>query len=265
MGSFHPKPGPDPSKCASYLGSAATVTLMSALMSVERRVWVPAAAAAALLLVLAAVWAFRSDPPSGPSDGSKAAAPATDAPQALTQAKWQVKSFPARVGAKLSKSQKKAAEAEGDLAGTAVKTVIDAAFLERSALKGLGGKELAPGVEAAFDEARLGAPGGAKKVRITRRVAHIGIDPLTARRASAEVSVGFRAVVEGKPQRYLQRATLWLEKTNGKWQVIAFSGDRFDVEPKPDRKEKGSDKPGGKAGGKGDKGKDTKRKKGGRG
>lgn len=236
---------------------------MSALMPVERRVWIPAAAALALLLVLAAVWTLQSDPPPGPaSSGDKEAAPAIDAPQALTQAKWEVRAFPARVGAKVTKGQKKAAEAEGGLAGATVKTVIDAAFLERSSLKGLGGKELAPGVEAALDKARFGAPGGAKKVRITRRVAHLGIDPLTARRASAELSVGFRAEVGGKPQRYLQRATLWLEKTDGKWQVIAFSGDRFDVEPKPDRKEKGSDRPGGKDGGRS---KDTKRKKGGRG
>lgn len=236
--------------------AAATVGRMSALMPEERGFLIPAAALLALLLAGVPLWIAGSEPSTrylGAGEGSAESVPvapeapaAPEPPEALIQAEWTVKTFPARIPGSPTTIEKSAIKAEGVVAARTVRAVIDAAILERSDLRDLGGEELGPAVEGALVAARFGAPAGAKDVQITRRIAHIGIDPLTARRATAEISVGFKATVSGKTRRFVQRSTLWLEKTENKWQVVAFTGDRYGVEVKPDKKAKGSDGPSGK-------------------
>jgi len=225
------------------------VAKMSALLPVQRRLWLPIAGLLALLLLGIALWNGRAATDgtlSTGSGGTGSAPPVAETPEILEQAAWTVRSFPAELAGALTSGEKKAVSAEGKAAGAAVKAAVDAALLDAASLKTLAGKELTQGVANALAGARFGPPKGAKDLQITRRVAHIGIDPMTARRAAAEVAVGYKAVVDGKTRRFAQRSTLWLTKTDGEWQVTAFTGARFDVKPQPDRKEKGSDKPAGK-------------------
>lgn len=245
---------------------------MNVLMPPQRRVLVPLAVA--LALVAAAVSLWITAPGAGTrslgAGNTDAAPPAGGIGKRTEQATWTVKAVPAKVDQAITEAQRKAVSAQKQPVTSTVKAVVDASLLDAVALKSLGGKELTEGVANALAHERLGAPQGAKDILITRRAAYVGIDPISSRRAAADVTVGFKATIDGRVKRFSQVYTLWLTQSDGRWQVSAFTGDRYMVKPKPDEKNKngpGKDGPGdgsGKASRtKGDKGDGGKRGGGG--
>lgn len=201
---------------------------MNVLMPPQRRVWLPVSVALALVAAGFSLWitAPRAGTRSLGAGNTDAAPPAGGIGKLAEEATWKVKVVPAKVDRPITRAQKKAVAANQKVVSSTVTAVVDASLLDGVSLKALSGKTVTEGVANALARAHLGAPQGADGVVITRRAAYIGIDPISARRAAAEVAVGFKARVEGRGRRFSQHFTLWLTKSSEGWQVSAFAGDR---------------------------------------
>ncbi|MGH2754444.1 MAG: hypothetical protein ACRDLB_08410 [Actinomycetota bacterium] len=197
---------------------------MSTMIPTERRTWLPLAAGMSLLL--AGIWGMlvlpRRDIPSSrrPTDAISITDPS------IPQARWEARVFPAGVLGDVSKSEKALVKRARPKVVTTVREIYDALLLAPGRLNDLRGNALTPEAAAALARSGLAVPKGMNDIRTTKRVANIGIEVETARRAAARVSVSYRGMLNDKPVKIAQRATLWLEDDGKHWLVIAFNGEQ---------------------------------------
>ena len=190
---------------------------MSLVAQSQRRlVWPVAIALTCAMLVALLLYLPTRTPPVG-SSGSIAA-------PGVTQAAWEIQTFPAgAAGAgRFSKADKERFRAQRVRVATLVEDVYDAFFLTPATRQRVVAEHFSKPAAARVTKAKLGVPTGVSGVQIKRREARIGIYADGANRAAARVVVAGIATAKGRKARFRHAATLWLERTGGSWQVIAF-------------------------------------------
>ena len=199
---------------------------MSIVAPTQRRLWVPALAGVAFATIsIAMLWALTgADRTSvSSSDSPQVAAPAAD------QARWRIKTSAAR-SAPITKTQRELiARRKPELLAT-VRNIYNTLFLTPSAKPTIVKEYFAPVAASSFRADRTGIPNDATDVRITRRIARIGIEAQGVNRAAALVDVEARATRGGRVTKLSHRARLWLQREADGWKVIAY-----DVSQRPRR------------------------------
>ena len=215
---------------------------MSTTISLDKRIWLPAALAGLALLGVGLALLLSSDeePSRARSGEERPTTPERKAPppppaRAVKQADWKVSFSRAGTSGRLSKRAVTRLRAQRPRLTSAVRAATDAMFL--------GGQPSASSyfrgpARGAFRRAKFGAPEGAKEVRTLRRTAQVAIQATTAKRAAASVTVIARGVVGGRDFKLRHRSHLWLERTKKGWKVIGF-----DIDQRPMRLTQDRDKP----------------------
>lgn len=198
---------------------------MSAIAESLRRQWIPVAGFG-IVVVAAIVWLLTLHymSPGGSASNLPQAAPAID------QAPWKVtRTIEGRSG-KLSNADKKNILARGTAAIGVVKTVFDGIFLEPSTLDDVVKKSFTSDAAKSLNARQLGFPDGTTEIKTLSRHAVLGIDAAQARFATADVEIVAKGDTGTKLVKVAQHATLWIERDQSQWRVIAF-----DVQQRPSK------------------------------
>ena len=220
---------------------------MSLVAPVQRRPWIAVAAGLTLLIAVVTTLVLVDLPGrhilSGRDD-----APAVQ--EAVPQAPWTIKAYPAGVTAKVTKAQEKVLAKRRPEVIALVKRVYDSLFLHPGRLDGTLEENFTQAAATALKRSGAGvAEAGAAAT--TLRTARIGLQASGgARLAIASVTVrAARPDADAAPLRH--KATLWMQRANGGWKVVAFDVDQGPIpelggqnagEAKGDGKRKGKRK-----------------------
>ena len=206
----------------------------------QKRPWILIAAAIILVLAVAVTIAAIDLP------GERLISRGEPAPQvapALPQAAWKMNVKPSGVDGKLSPAAKKAVGRQGPQVRALVKRVYDSLFVRPKTLPVTLKQSFTGPAAVAFKRAGAGVS-EAGRASTTLRRASIGIQAEGARTAVAAVTV--RAVGDtAGATPVLHRSTLWLERAESGWKVVAFNVQQALAPTAPATKAKGRD---GKAG-----------------
>lgn len=178
----------------------------------------------AWVLALALGVAPACDVPGGGDD------PAEDGRRrGAAQARWEVTSDVSGRFGDLGPRARKELRARRRELVRVVREVYAAAWLrpraERRVVRARFGRRAA----RAFLESRLGPPDD-ERVRTTRRVLELDVAADDPRRGAARVAIVARVGDHARGRRVRHRATLWLERHDGRWRVIAFDALERSIE-----------------------------------
>lgn len=148
------------------------------------------------------------------------------ADQAIPQAAWEVKAYPAPGAAGITKEDKQVFRAERDAVVGRIQRLYEALFLKPVAVESAMRDSLSREASKALDGSRLGLHDKVEDVRTTKRFVKVGIQVDGGRRAAAVVLVEARALRESSPIKVWHRAKLWLEKGESGWKVVAFDAEQ---------------------------------------
>ncbi len=190
---------------------------MSAIAENLRRQRLPLLTIAVVLALGAVAWVFVA---RATSEHLTQPAPPVAAP-AIEQAEWKIDYTAARSG-KLTKAQHARYVARKDAVAGLVQGLYDAIFLEPARLQQVVKAAFTSDGARSLRADRLGFPSGATDVTTTSRKADIALDARTAASAIARVSVTAEATLGDRTEMIAHRSTLWIERANGGWRVIAF-------------------------------------------
>ena len=191
---------------------------MSAIAESLRRQRLPLLTIATVLVLGAVAWVLISQTTSKhlTTPDYPIAAPAVE------QADWKLEhSLEGRFG-KLTKPQQARLEAQRPKVAALVQNIYDAIFLEPVGLNLLVKESFSTEAARSISTDKLGFPKGATDVKTTKRRAHIALDAQTADFAIGRISIVAEAEVGGKQVDIEHRSTLWLERREDGWKVIAF-------------------------------------------
>jgi hypothetical protein len=130
-----------------------------------------------------------------------------------------------RVG-KLSKKQKRRHKVQREQVKSVVREVYTALFLEPDSIRDVISERFSRRAGRALLRAGPGFRPGAERVRTVRRTANIGLQAHTASAAAAKIFVRARARGSGSVVKLRHRATMWMQRIEGKWRVIGFEVDQ---------------------------------------
>jgi hypothetical protein len=189
------------------------------IVAERRRTWLlPAgiclAAAVAVSVAVAVLWRH----PHATNTNSQ---PFTAAP-AAEQAPWKVKGFAAGALAKVGKKDKAAVATQLSAVESLVRGVYDAQLMDPKDLPKVVQRSFTHAAATTFEKARLGVPKGATDVRSTTRHARIGVNVADTKSAAAEVTIAVVGELKGQKIRINQHSTLWMQRLEGKWQVVGY-------------------------------------------
>jgi hypothetical protein len=122
---------------------------------------------------------------------------------------------------RLTKTDKAAFNKARPSVATLIEDVYDGIFLEPGTLKDVVAQTFTKAAAASLPK-ELGFPEGISNVEILRRRANVGIQARGAKHAAAEITVAAKGVVGERTVGLFHDATLWLERDEGEWKVIAF-------------------------------------------
>lgn len=215
---------------------------MSLVAPIQRKPWIAIAAGLTLLIVLATTLLLIDFPGKHVlSGGGEEGGVVPEA--AVPQAPWSIKAYPAGVTDKVTKDQAKVLEKRRPEVIALVKRVYDALFVHPGRLAGTLDENFSADAAAALrrSSAAISEPG---TVATTFRSAQIGVQAGGGSRlAVASVTVrAARSDPEAAPLRH--KATLWMERRNGGWKVIAFDVDQGPVAGETNKKDGGAKKKG---------------------
>lgn len=198
---------------------------MSIAARAQRRItfpWVAMAVltAAAIAATAVAVVAVRESPSPVPLQQAAETARA-HSPWRVTLSK---KAMAARPGSSLRADL---VDERAAVAG-AIQGVYDALFLHGD-VDAAARKYFAPAAGRELRKSSFGWPAEAARVFLKKRKVRIALQFDGGRRGVATVKLAGRARVEGDRLRIFHRSTLWLEKTDGRWRVIAFEAIQHPV------------------------------------
>lgn len=192
----------------------------------RRRFGFPWAAAAGILAAAAitttVVVAVGSRSGSTPAPRERVVTVARD------QAPWQI-----TLGAKVMGRSAKGAggagiSAERSAIAASVAEVYDAVFLDGDVDSALT-SHFTPEAARRLAASDIGWPEDATRISLRKRKARVALQFDSGRRGVATVKIAGRALVDGERMRIFHRSTLWLEKSEGRWTIIAFDATQFPV------------------------------------
>jgi hypothetical protein len=117
--------------------------------------------------------------------------------------------------------------------GRLIKSVYNAAYLRPDRMDKVVQKYLAPKAAKAIRKWGPQIPDDAQKIKTHKRAATVGVDPRGASRAVARVHVVASGQDGGKEFKTLSVDRLWLDRSHGKWVVIAYDVHRKPLPLKP--------------------------------
>lgn len=190
-----------------------------------------------VVLIVAAAW--------GPSRSSSQALDhaepghGTVAAPRVEQAAWKIDTFPAGLTKKVDKHDRARFNTQRAAVTAIVREVYDALFLHPGKITETIAKDFAIRARRAVAATKAALPRGARNVQILKRTAHIGLQGNLARQAVATASISLKGETPKKsygsarvgigapsaasvPFRMVHRSTLWLERGDSGWKVIAF-------------------------------------------
>jgi hypothetical protein len=182
------------------------------------------AAALVGILVVAILVLQRSDVLPTTASSADDRAPIEVVDQAVEQAPWRVRVFPAGAGGKPAAAQMRTIKRQRDALEGTVTSVYDALLLQPAAIASMSGKELTQGVASALERSKLSPSSEVEDLRTKKRRAQIGVQAKGAKHAAARLDVTATALVDGEPVRFRQQVTMWLERAGRTWTVVAFEG-----------------------------------------
>jgi hypothetical protein len=191
---------------------------LSIVATARRRSWLlPAGITLALLVAVSpAVYVFLEH-----SRTTTPARPFTAAPEE-DQAPWKIETFPAGAIAKIGKADRALVENRAAAVEGIVKDVYDAELMDPGTLPKVLDRSFTSKAAESFAKAGLGVPKGASDVRSTTRKARIGVDILGGRAAAADVKISLVGDLKGDTLKITQRATLWMQRDQKHWRVVAY-------------------------------------------
>ena len=209
---------------------------MSTSARTDQRKYSPAAVLAAVVACLAAggVAAFLAGlGDESPSTVTPQARPRTVAsPPEVNHARWRIRHHATGGLGKLTKAQRRRVRAQAPRVGALVRQVFDTLFLDPA--------RVSPVVRASFTRSaarswvRLraaGPPRGTSRLELVARRARLSFDARSATQAVASVRLAARGRTVRRRFRLAHETTLWLERSPGKWRVVAY-----DVSQRPVRR-----------------------------
>lgn len=197
---------------------------MSAIAESLRRQRLPLLTTMAVLVASAGVWALLAQTATQHRRGSALPVAAPE----IEQAPWKVTfSAEGRFG-KPTKSQREAFANQRKNVAAVITGIYDGIFLEPARLDAVVKASFSREAARSLRTNRLSFPKGATEVTTTYRRARIGLEAERANFAIGRVTVLATAMVQERKVELEHRSTLWLERAEGSWQIIAF-----DVEQGP--------------------------------
>jgi hypothetical protein len=191
------------------------VSEVSTVVSTDRRIWLPMLVS--LALIGAGLVTVLNLPTS--ISGLSLISPSTPA---IPQAEWRIKAHPAGALDKISPKQKKFLASQEPAIKSLIRDVYDAAFIDPASLKTTLNKNFQDAAAGALLRADVGFPATVEAVRTITRRARVDIDAARGTHAAASVQILARGTIGNKIVRLRHRSVLWMEKSDGKWRVIAF-------------------------------------------
>ncbi len=190
---------------------------MSAIAESLRRQRLPLLTIALLVALGMVAWTFTSR-----TTTSSVTAPAAPvAAPAIEQAEWKIDYSTARSG-KLTKAQQQRYAEQRVKAATLVRSLYDGIFLEPARVEEIVKQSFTSDGARTFRPDRLGFPSGARDVTTVTRKADIALDATTTRAAIARVAIVAEATLGDRTEDIDHRSTLWMERGENGWRVIAF-------------------------------------------
>lgn len=205
---------------------------MSVIADGLKRQRLPLMAILAAVVMAGLVWlSLAQTRPHSPSTGQSVAAPRNEQPA------WKINvSVEGRLG-KLTAADKAAFNKARPMVVSLVENLYDSVFLNTGSLDEIVATTFTKPAATSIKETKLGLPADATDVTIIRRAAAIGLEATGSRHAAAEVTVIAKGAVDGTPVAVRHASTLWLERQDGDWKVIAFEVTQgpFSRSKSPDR------------------------------
>lgn len=179
-----------------------------------------AAAVVAASMILSALWA---NPVAVLTVGG-AAAPIAPAVEATTP--WDTAITPVGTHRSLDKAQRARFEAQRPKLRATVEGLVDASILEPSTLGGIARTSMTASAAKAFRDAAPLVPQKATAVEVVRRTGSIGMQAPVFKAAAARMKVTMRGIVSDRTVKWRTNLTLWLERDDNAWRVLAFDLER---------------------------------------
>ncbi|MDP9069637.1 MAG: hypothetical protein M3N53_15035 [Actinomycetota bacterium] len=210
---------------------------MSVVAPDEDRVWVVAGVSIAAVLLVGLLLLGGGDRAEPVVSHDAPGAPRTEKLVPPPQARWKITTHSAGVVEPVTKAQQRAVARQRPALSALVRRVYDALFVHPGRSRAVLRDTFTRRAAGAFRRSGAGVA-TAGVASTTLRRADIGIAPTDgARLAVATVAVRAQADEPGAT-RFLHRSTLWLERSQRLWKVIAFSIDQGRLaEPSDDKKQ----------------------------
>jgi hypothetical protein len=195
---------------------------MNNSMTIQNRIWLPLVAAGiALALAVGLLTYVLLQQQTESRGGGARPAPTIEAPTSLPQARWRVKTVP-KGGKRISKAEQARVKKRGAKVATVVQTFFDTLFLDPTNTDEIVAATFTRGAAKALARPGVGLPQGAEEVQTLRRRANIILYAETASQAIATVEVRLKGVAEEQAFRLQHAATLWLQRSDKGWRVMAY-------------------------------------------
>ncbi len=141
---------------------------------------------------------------------------------AIEQAEWEVEFAAGGKFGKLTNDQQKRYAVQKERAAALVQGVYDGLFLEPAQLGDAITESFSVDAARKFNIDKLGLPASATEVTTTTREARVAVDAETSNFAVSRVTVVLEATVDDRDVEVEHHSTLWLERNENEWKVIAF-------------------------------------------
>ena len=191
---------------------------MSAIQESFRKQRTPLVAIAIALLLGAGAWLVISQTTAEHLTNPEYP---TAAPS-IEQAPWKVEFSKSGRVTGLSNKQQARYTLQRDRVGDVVTDIYDGIFLNPAQLDDLIKRFFSSEAASSIGKAKLGLPAGASEVTTIKRKAEIGLDASTTDFAIAEVLIVAKATADDREVKVEHSSTLWLERFDNDWKVIAF-------------------------------------------
>lgn len=139
---------------------------------------------------------------------------------------WKTVTTPVSMHRPLDKTQRARFEAQRQKLRATVQDLVDASILEPSTLGAVARTSMTASAATAFRKAAPLVPQKATEVEVVRRTGSIGVQAPEFKAAAARMKVTMRGLVSGRPVKWRNNMTLWLERDDNKWRVLAFDLER---------------------------------------
>ena len=201
---------------------------MSSIAPSTRLGWrlLPAVVAAAAAVIAASllIAALRENPIVQVRKGTTSeAAIGADVAEAAV---WRTDAYPVGARGKLTKKESARFKHQKDRVRATVRDIADAIVVHPGRLPRAANRVMTNASAASLLKQAPGLPKGAEGVTAIKRTGRIGIQAPRFSAAAAEIRVVMQATVGERLVTWRDDYRFWLQRSKGKWRVIAFDLDR---------------------------------------